>query len=78
VGDDRAGGGFQRHSRRDVVGELLWEGYTLAQFSPRHDVSSGLILHWKKTLQEAGLTEGRRRVGGGLWRALRSWRMVAS
>ena len=51
----------RRHSaafKREVVGELLGGGCTLAQLSRRHDVSSGLILYWKKGYEEAGLAEG--------------------
>ena len=44
--------------KREVVGELLGGGSTLAQLSRRHDVSSGLILYWKKRYEEAGLAEG--------------------
>jgi transposase len=53
--------GQRSHSaafKRQVVGELLGGGYTLAQLSRRHDVSSGLILYWKKRYEEAGLAEG--------------------
>jgi transposase len=32
--------------------------WLLAQLSRRHDVSSGLILYWKKRYEEAGLAEG--------------------
>ena len=44
--------------KRQVVGELLGGGCTLAQLSRRHDVSSGLILYWKKRYEEGGLAEG--------------------
>jgi transposase len=44
--------------KRQVVGELLGGDCTLAQLSRRHDVSSGLILYWKKRYEEAGLAEG--------------------
>jgi transposase len=44
--------------KRQVVGELLSGVCTLAQLSRRHDVSSGLILYWKKRYEEAGLAEG--------------------
>ena len=39
--------------KRDVVEELLSRASTVAQLSRRLDVSSGLILHWKKRY-EAG------------------------
>jgi transposase len=41
--------------KRQVVGELLSGVCTLAQLSRRHDISSGLILYWKKRYEEAGL-----------------------
>lgn len=44
--------------KRQVVGELLAGGSTLAQLSRRHEVSSGLILYWKKRYEETGLAEG--------------------
>jgi transposase len=46
---------FSAAFKRQVVGELLGGGCTLAQLSRRHDVSSGLILYWKKRYEEAGL-----------------------
>src|SRR5215831_20858995 len=49
---------FSAAFKRQVVGELLGGGCTLAQLSRRHDVSSGLILYWKKRYEEAGLAEG--------------------
>ena len=42
--------------------ELLSEGSTLAQLSRRYDISSGLILHWKKRYEEGGLGEGPKQV----------------
>jgi transposase len=51
----------RRHSvafKREVVGELLSGACSLAQLSRRHDVSSGLILYWKKRYEEVGLEEG--------------------
>lgn len=44
--------------KRQVVEELLGKASTLGQLSRRLDVSSGLILYWKKRYEEEGLTEG--------------------
>ena len=44
--------------KRQVVEELLSKASTLGQLSRRLDVSSGLILSWKKRCGEGGLTEG--------------------
>jgi transposase len=49
---------FSAAFRRQVVGELLSGGHSLAQLSRRHDVSPGLILYWKKRHEEGGLAEG--------------------
>ena len=49
---------FSAAFKREVVGELPSGVYSLAQLSRRHDVSSGLILYWKKRYEEAGLAEG--------------------
>jgi transposase len=49
---------FSPAFKREVVGELLSGACSLAQLSRRHDVSSGLILYWKKGYEEAGLAEG--------------------
>jgi transposase len=49
---------FSAAFKRQVIGELLSGGCTLAQLSRRHDVSPGLILYWKKRHEEAGLAEG--------------------
>lgn len=44
--------------KRQVVEELLSGVSSLAQVSRRLDVSSGLIVHWKKRYEEGGLVEG--------------------
>jgi len=44
--------------KRQVVEELLSRSSTLGQLSRRLDVSSGLVLHWKKRYEEGGLAEG--------------------
>ncbi len=44
--------------KREAVEELLSMGSTLGQLSRRLDVSSGLILHWKKRYEAGGLAEG--------------------
>src|SRR5262249_35809455 len=49
---------FSAAFKREVVGELLRGACSLAQLSRRHDVSSGLILYWKKRYEETGLAEG--------------------
>ncbi|MEK7783767.1 MAG: transposase [Candidatus Binatota bacterium] len=49
---------FSATFKRQVVEELLSQSSTLAQLSRRHDISSGLILHWKKRYEEGGLVEG--------------------
>src|SRR4030095_12467157 len=48
---------FSAAFKRQVVGELLGGGCTLAQLSRRHDVSSGLILYLKKRDEEADWVE---------------------
>lgn len=49
---------FSATFKRQVVEELLSETFTLAQLSRRHDISSGLILDWKKRYEGGGLVEG--------------------
>ena len=49
---------FSATFKRQVVEELLSETSTLAQLSRRYDVSSGLILHWRKRYEEGNLGEG--------------------
>src|SRR3990172_815712 len=49
---------FSATFKRQVVEELLSETFTLAQLSRRYDISSGLILHWKKRYEGGGLVEG--------------------
>ena len=49
---------FSAAFKQQVIGELLSGVCSLAQLSRRHDVSSGLILYWKKRYEEAGLAEG--------------------
>ena len=49
---------FLASFKREVVEELLSESSTLGQLSRRYDISSGLILHWKKRYGEGNLTEG--------------------
>ncbi len=49
---------FLASFKREVVEELLSESSTLGQLSRRYDISSGLILHWKKRDGEGKLTEG--------------------
>jgi|TARA_B100000315_G_scaffold243901_1_gene267822 transposase len=49
---------FTATFKRQVVEELLSETSTLAQLSRRYDISSGLIVHWKKRYEEGGLVEG--------------------
>jgi transposase len=49
---------FSAAFKRQVVGELLSGGCTLAQLGRRHDVSPGLILYWKKRYEQTGLAEG--------------------
>jgi transposase len=49
---------FSAALKREVVGELLSGACSLAQLSRRHDVSSGLILYWKKRYEEVGLADG--------------------
>lgn len=44
--------------KRQVVEELLSRGASLGQLSRRLEVSSGLILHWKKRYEAGGFTEG--------------------
>ena len=43
---------FSETFKRQVVEELLSQSSTLAQLSRRYDISSGLILHWKKRYEE--------------------------
>lgn len=49
---------FSAAFKQQVLGELMSGSYSLAQLSRRHDVSSGLILHWKKRYEGGGLEEG--------------------
>lgn len=49
---------FSTAFKRQVVEELLSGVTTLAQLSRRLEVSSGLILHWKRRYEEGGLVEG--------------------
>jgi transposase len=49
---------FSAAFKRQAVEELLSGVTTLAQLSRRLDISSGLILHWKKRYEEGGLAEG--------------------
>lgn len=49
---------FSLAFKRQVVEELLSKALSLGQLSRRHEVSSGLILHWAKRYEEGGLTEG--------------------
>ncbi len=49
---------FTATFKRQVVEELLSETSTLAQLSRRYDISSGLILHWKKRYEGGRLVEG--------------------
>lgn len=44
--------------KRQVVEELLSRSSTLGQLSRRLDVSSGLILYWKKRYEAGALSEG--------------------
>lgn len=44
--------------KRQVVEEVLSKTSSLGQLSRRLDVSSGLILSWKKRYEEGGLAEG--------------------
>jgi transposase len=50
---------FSAAFKQQVIGELLSGVCSLAQLSRRHDVSSGLILYWKKRYEGGGgLVEG--------------------
>jgi transposase len=49
---------FTATFKRQVVEELLSETSTLGQLSRRYDISSGLIVHWKKRYEGGGLIEG--------------------
>jgi transposase len=49
---------FTATFKRQVVEELLSESSTLGQLSRRYDISSGLIVHWKKRYEGGGLIEG--------------------
>jgi transposase len=49
---------FSLAFKRQVVEELLSGVSTLGQLSRRLDVSSGLIVHWRKRYEEGGLAEG--------------------
>lgn len=49
---------FSAAFKRQAVEELLSGTTSLAQLSRRLEVSSGLILHWKKRYEEGGLVEG--------------------
>ena len=44
--------------KQQVIGELMSGACSLAQLSRRHDVSSGLILYWKKRYEVGGIVEG--------------------
>jgi transposase len=46
---------FSAAFKQQVIGELLSGVCTLAQLSRRHDVSSGLILYWKKRYEGGGV-----------------------
>ena len=45
---------FSAAFKQQVIGELLSGVCSLAQLSRRHDVSSGLILYWKKRYEGGG------------------------
>ncbi len=49
---------FSATFKRQVVEELLSQNSTLAQLSRRYDVSSGLLVHWKKRYEGGELVEG--------------------
>ena len=49
---------FSATFKRQVVEQLLSESSTLAQLSRRYDISSGLIVHWKRRYGEGKLVEG--------------------
>ncbi len=49
---------FLASFKRQVVQELLSESSTLGQLSRRYDISSGLIVYWKKRYGEGKLMEG--------------------
>lgn len=49
---------FSAAFKQQVIGELMSGAYSLAQLSRRHDVSSGLILYWKKRYEVGGMVEG--------------------
>ena len=49
---------FTEAFKRQVVEELLSERSTLAQLSRRYEISSGLIVHWRKRYEEGKLIEG--------------------
>ncbi len=49
---------FTATFKRQVVEELLSESSTLGQLSRRYDISSGLIVQWKKRYEGGGLIEG--------------------
>jgi len=49
---------FSETFKRQGAEEWLSQSSTLAQLSRRYDISSGLILHWKKRYEKGGLVEG--------------------
>jgi transposase len=49
---------FSAAFKQQVIGELMSGACSLAQLSRRHDVSSGLILYWKKRYEVGGMVEG--------------------
>jgi len=49
---------FSAAFKRQAVEELLSGTTSLAQLSRRLDISSGLIVHWKRRYEEGGLVEG--------------------
>jgi len=49
---------FSAAFKRQAVEELLSGTTSLAQLSRRLEVSSGLVLHWKRRYEEGGLVEG--------------------
>ena len=49
---------FSAAFKQQVIGESLSGVCSLAQPSRRHDVSSGLILYWKKRYEGGGGVEG--------------------
>lgn len=67
---------FSAAFKRQVVEELLSGVTTLAQLSRRLDVSSGLIVHWKKRYEEGVWLRdlpGRRKNFSRVLRSLSRW-----